>query len=402
MTTLRMLAAMLAATLWGQAAHAHAWLAPTQDVARLERRLGAAPDDVATMQDLSAALLASVRIAPRSSDLARAESLIDRLLVLHAPRADALDAWRLLILHRFDEALRAARRAREAGTDVVLARSSEADALTELGRYDEAEQVVQDLLDQHYGIAALARASHLRRLFGDLPGAMELAVRAIDSSEAGVDRAWLLLDLADLQLAAGAAPRALELALAAVADLPTPALMMQARAQRALGNTQAALALYRVAAMHSPRAEIEVEILRLARLLDDRPLVAQTTALLDGMLRLDALNGGGERRSYVEFDVLANQLEGAETLARDEWRQRPDVYSAAQLAWVLYRRGKLVEAQAYASRALVEHTSDPALEWRAGTVLAANGDSRGQRLVAGALSRQAWLAHDAALSVAGP
>jgi tetratricopeptide (TPR) repeat protein len=364
------------------------------DIAQLEQRLAAHPDQIEPMQDLAAALLAEVRIAPRSEVLSRAEALIDHLLAVHAPRADALDAWRLLIAHRFDQALLAARRAGANGADPLLALISEADALTELGRYDEAEVVVQRLLDQHYGIAALARASHLRRLFGDLPGAIELAEQALRASAAPVDRAWLALDLAELQLCAGAAPRALALATAAVADLSTPALVMQARAQRALGNPRAALALYRVAAMRVPRAETEVEILKLAHGLGDEALVVRTTRLLDGMARLDAQNGGGDGRSFIEFALLENRLAVAEDLARREWRQRPDVYSAAQLAWVLFRAGKRDEAVAYATRAIGVHTVDPLLEWRAGTVLAACGKAPGVALVKAALRRQAWLASD--------
>ncbi len=352
------------------------------------------------MQDLAAALLAEVRIAPRSDVLARAETLIDRLLALHAPRADALDAWRLLIAHRFDEALAAARRAQTAGTDPLLATISEADALTELGRYDEAEVAVQSLLDHHYGIASLARASHLRRLFGDLPGAIELTEKAIGLSVATVDRAWLALDLADLQLSAGAPALALALATSAVADLPAAALAMQGRAQRALGNAPAALALYRAAAARTLRVDTEVEILRLAQALGEQALVASATSLLDGMARLDAQNGGGDRRSFVEFHLIENQLPAAEALARAEWRQRPDVYSAAQLAWVLFRAGKHDEARAYAARAIAEHSVDPPLQWRAGTVLAAMGDARGVALIDAALKPQPWLATDATVLAA--
>ena len=372
------------------------------DIACLEHRLVTHPDDVDTMQQLAAALLAEVRIAPHADMLARADSLVDRLLAVQAPRAAALEAWRLLIAHRFEEALIAARRARQAGGDAVLAISSEADALTELGRYDEAEAAVQTLLDQHYGIAALTRASHLRRLFGDLAGAIELAQHALAVSVAGRDRAWLQLDLAALHLAAGAPTVALALATAALADLPAAALVVQARAQRALGNSRAALALYRAAAARDLRAETLVEILSLARALDEQALVTRTQALLAGMARLAGADGGGDRRSFIEFHLQADELASAEILARAEWRQRPDVYSAAQLAWVLWRAGKRDEAQRYASRASAHHSAEPLLEWRAGTVLAAAGDARGATLVAAALQRQPWLAQDAGLLAARP
>ena len=351
----------------------------------------AVPDRTLAMQDEAATLLAQVRIAPRAADLGRAENLVDRLLAMGAPRAEALNAWRLLIGHRFDEALGAARRARSAANDPLLAAVSEADALAELGRYAEAETTVQYLLDHHYGIAALARASHLRMLFGDLPGAMELAAVAIASSPAGVDRAWLQLDLAELQLVAGTPAATLSLALAAVGDLPAPALSMQARAHAALGNAPAALALYRVAATINLRAETLLEVMRLARALGDHGLARRTAAMLDGMARLDAAGTGSDRRCFAEFYLERGDVITAEALARAEWRQRPDIYGAAQLAWVLYRADKVREAQVYGAYAIRLGTPDPQLQWRAGMVLAANGEARGNTLMAAAVARDARL-----------
>ena len=400
-TLLRASVVLMIATFaqWG-VANAQTSVAPER--LRLEQAVAAHPDQVEAMQALAAALLAQVRVAPRAADLARAETLIDRLLAVQAPRAEALNAWRLLITHRFDEALGAARRARAQGGAPLLAAVSEADALTELGRYDEAETTVQYLLDHHYGIAALARASHLRMVFGDLPGAIELATRALADSQLSVDRAWLQLDLAELQLMAGAPATALTLAVAAVASLPAAALAMQARAQAALGNGPAALALYRVAAARSLRADTLLEIWRLARALGEHALAVRTDAVLDGMARLDAVGAGSDRRSFVEFYLERGKVATAEALARAEWRQRPDIYSAVQLAWVLNRAGKSREAQAYAAYAVREGTPDPQLQWRAGTVLAANGEARGKVLMVAALAHDARLGARAASVAARP
>ena len=380
------IAALLLA-LVGQGAAAREGSSSGQDVAGLEARLAATPADQTLMQDLAHALLADVRAGGSAQQLAHAESLVDRLLAAHAPRADALDAWRLLIAHRFDDALAAARRARAAGDEELLAVASEADALTELGRYDEAEAVVQQLLDRHYGIAALARASHLRFLFGDLDGALELARSALADSRPGIDRAWLQLDLADLELAAGAPELALQLATEAVAELPAPALAMQARAQLVNGDRYAALALYRVATDKVLRADTLLEVWRLARELDERKQANKSGALLAALARLDLASGGRDRRSFVEYQLDNDDLASAEALARAEWQGRPDVYGAAQLAWVLHRAGKHDEARAYAARAVREGTPDPLLQWRAGTVLAAAGEARGEALVAAAHAR---------------
>ena len=375
---------------------------PREDVARLEQRYTAAPDNNAVTKALAGALLAEVRLAPRAETLARAVMLIEQLQARHAAGADALDAWRLLIEHRFAAALVAARRARHADADDLLGLCSEADALTELGRYDEAEDVVQRLLDDHYGIAALSRASHLRFLFGDLSGARTLTEKALALNASATDHAWLLLDLAQLELAGGAASRSLALAQLAVGSLPEASLAAQARALEALGDPRAALALFGVLASRAPRAEMLVEQLRLARALHDSAQAARSARLLTAMAQLDALQGQADNRSHVEFAVLEHRLADATALARDEWRRRPDVVSAAQLAWVLHLDGKTTEASVYARRALAEHTVDPLLMLRAGTVLSAAGDQQARALVSQALRLQPWLAAQSSVLAAQP
>ena len=169
-----------------------------------------------------------------------------------------------------------------------------------------------------------------------------------------------------------------------------------------MGNGPAALALYRVAAARSLRADTLLEIWRLARALGEHALAVRTDAVLDGMARLDAAGAGSDRRSFVEFYLERGKVATAEALARAEWRQRPDIYGAAQLAWVLNRAGTSREAQAYAAYAVREGTPDPQLQWRAGTVLAANGEARGKALMAAALARDARLGAHAASVAARP
>ena len=59
--------------------------------------------------------------------------------------------------------------------DDVLVYGFLVDGYTELGRYADAEKAAQWMLDIRPGnVPALTRASHLRELFGDHEGAVEL------------------------------------------------------------------------------------------------------------------------------------------------------------------------------------------------------------------------------------
>ena len=77
------------------------------------------------------------------------------------------------------------------------------DGYTELGRYAEAEKAAQWMLDLRPGnVPALTRAAHLRELFGDHEGAVELmdtSYRRTADAEVE-DRAWILTQIAHLSL----------------------------------------------------------------------------------------------------------------------------------------------------------------------------------------------------------
>ena len=80
------------------------------------------------------------------------------------------------------------------------------DANIELGRYKEAEEACQWMLDLRPGnIAAFTRAAYLREIFGDIEGAIELMRQAYDRTLPSEveDRAWMLTHLGHLELVAG-------------------------------------------------------------------------------------------------------------------------------------------------------------------------------------------------------
>ena len=82
-----------------------------------------------------------------------------------------------------------------------------ADAQIELGRYDEAGQTIQRLVDLKPALASYARVSYFRELHGDVDGAvaaMRLAVSAGGSPEG---TAYVQTLLGDLELARGRTER---------------------------------------------------------------------------------------------------------------------------------------------------------------------------------------------------
>ncbi len=276
-------------------------------------------------------------------------------------RAWTLLIWVRMIEHRFGDALTAATRAEKLTPNHPRLLMLKSDALLELGRYDEAAATAQQLGDVAAGIPAWTRVAHLRFLFNDLEGAIELMSMAAKAGAAhGEPSAWVWLDLARLQLDAGNLAAAKEAIIAAEHAQPgLPATRSaHARLQFASGNARAALGLYREALTKMPSAEDALSAWRIARQLEDKGLEKHMGALLEGFAKLDLARS---RRALAEYLAERGQFDLALKYARGEYADRPDLYSAATLARVLNRAGKRAEARPFATIALALNTPDPQL-----------------------------------------
>jgi tetratricopeptide (TPR) repeat protein len=209
-------------------------------------------------------------------------------------RAWALLTWVRMIEHRFKDALVTATRAEQWASNDPKLLMLKSDTLIELGRYDEAATLTQQLADAAPGIPAWTRVAHLRFLFNDLDGAIQILTMAARAGAAhGEPSAWVWLDLARLQLDAGNPVAAKDAIAAAERALPgLPATRgAEARLQLAAGNARAALALYRDALNKMPSAEDALAAWRIARQLQDKGLEKHMAALLEGFAKLDLARG---------------------------------------------------------------------------------------------------------------
>ena len=117
-----------------------------------------------------------------------------------------VSAWLLLGRHEFAKALVAATALNKRSPDDITVYGYLADANAELGNYDAAVKAVQWMLNLRPGnVAGLTRAAYLRELHGDLPGALDLMHMAYDATpfQEAEDRAWLLTQIAHLELLSG-------------------------------------------------------------------------------------------------------------------------------------------------------------------------------------------------------
>jgi len=290
----------------------------------------------------------------------------------HSPEALLLRGHTLQSQHRFREAESLAQQLvaqRGLSFDYGLL----GDILVDLGRADEAAHAYQAMLDLKPDPQGYARAAHIRWLKGDLEGSLEVmrmaagAGSALDSESA----AWMHTQLARYLWQAGKdaeASRALRIALGVQTNFP-PALLLRGRMLLAAADNEEAIQLLTLAAQLNSLPEYQwvlSEALRAAH----RENEART-------VEAEILSRGpasDPRTCALFLATRRERLDLAERLARQELKERQDVFTHDALAWALAGRGNLEEARSEARLALAQGTQDARLYFHAAVIASRAGD----------------------------
>jgi tetratricopeptide (TPR) repeat protein len=339
------------------------------DIPALQSAVRRSPEREDLRVSLAAAYLQRVRETGDPSFYSRAEG------VLKTPRsADALATAGELALarHDFSGALALGRRAGAVGAFVRV------DALVELGRYDEAERELQQMVDHKPNLAAYARVSYVRELQGDLAGAasaMRLAVAA--GGPAPENNAYVSALLGELERRrgrTGAARRAFERALASVPHF--------AAAEAGLARLEGKNGVDRLRRVVSrlPLPEYVVA-------LGETELAAGRTAAGRRDLKLVSVEQRLQQAAGVDIDVELAVFEAdhgspkrAVALATRAWAAAPSVRAADALGWALTRSGDPNAGLRWARKALRLGSLDPVWRAHAGlSALAAGQRKEGRR-----------------------
>ncbi len=325
--------------------------------------------------------LACARRARETSDVsyyAQAEAALEKSFKLAPDNLEGqkVRVWVLLGQHEFAKALEKAKALNKRTPDDVLIYGFLVDANIELGNYKQAEEAAQWMLDIRPGnVPGLTRAAYLRELFGDIDGAVEMMNAAYQQTPPHEveDRAWILTQVAHLQLIAGKVDSAEKLLQQALALFP--------RYHYALGN----LATARAAQQKHAEA---LELLR--QRYRGAPHVENLYALAEALERAGGLEEA--KAAYAEFEQKARKEIGwadnanrelifynadhasrpAEALriARVEAARRHDVHTLDAYAWALYVNGQYAEARKQMEAALAVGIRDARMFYHAGAIAA--------------------------------
>lgn len=339
----------------------------------------AAPARVAnerTLRPLMAAASARVsaaRISQRHEDYKIAADAV-RLALAEDPENPAARSMLAITLagtHEFTKALEVARSVAATNPHIVMNHGIITDCLVELGRYDEAIEAAQRMVDLKPCSASLLRVSYLRSLYGDSEGALELLTECADAAASTGDLAWIQLQIGNEQLASGRADRALESYQRANAIHPgiRSVELAIARTLFSLGRI-------------SESSNALQKMIRLGADPDAHVLLAEILQVMG-----DAVESGkhyeiAARLEQAELDAGANEWHhlvdlairrpgrGKEALdlARREAAVRFDIFTYARLARAEFINGNLAAAVNAARKSLRTGSKDPFILATAGEI----------------------------------
>lgn len=311
---------------------------------------------------------------------ARAEAAVNRSLEIASDDFDALRlrATLLLTYHRFQEALEVARRAQALRPDDADVYGAMTDALVELGDYAGAIEAAQKMVNLRPDTAAYSRVSYLRELHGDTEGAIEamrVAAKAADP-RSPESVAWCRVHLGLQLMNAGRpeeAEREFDEALSIFPDYYM-ALAAKARARLAAGNTESALEFYKRAQERVPLPETAIARGDLLARLGRTDEAKREYELAEFIERTGASASTYSRQLALFLADHDMKLDEALTIARGERAARSDIYTCDALAWCLFKKGMLREANEAMNEALRLGTRDARLYYHAGMIADALSD----------------------------
>ncbi len=284
-----------------------------------------------------------------------------------------------LARHEFPAARQSAIAALKINPTSFQARLNAIDASIELGQYAEAEERVQELLEQRVGVASLSRLSYLRQLRGDLTGA-EAAMRSAVASapDGSIDRSVALGYLGEILLERGRelpARRAFE---AAAAINPSSVVSAIGLASLAAGSQDynAAVKILNTLTERVPTPGafgLQADIARAAGKRNDEQAANQ---LVDATVALFKANGAvlDSELAILLADRGKSAAPAALEVAKRAYGERRTIFTADALAWASFQSGKIDDAVKYAKEATSTKPAVAVVRWHAAAIFAAHGD----------------------------
>jgi tetratricopeptide (TPR) repeat protein len=333
----------------------------------------------------------NIRRARQTGDFSlnvKAEEAIDSALAI-APQDPPARKLKLALhatFHRFEEARLMGQALLEEFPNDAFIYGILTDANIELGNYDAAVAAAQKMMDLKPNSSSYARAGHIRSLYGDHKGAVEMMTLAAKTADPMDKEAqsWSLTMLAKEYLKNGNIAKARNVLNESLTILPGYSLAQveKARILAHDGDLEAATGL--LADNGSVPLSPNALVLRgdIATKQGDTKKAAAEYERAEAAIHVD---GDMHRLSLLWADREI-RLDEALEIAEADFATNKDIYAADIYAWCLYKKERFQEAKEVIGLALRLDTMDARIIYHAGMIENAVGNkNEAKRLLALAL-----------------
>jgi tetratricopeptide (TPR) repeat protein len=333
----------------------------------------------------NALALALSRRARETSDVKfylQAEETLQKSFEVSPDNFDGqrIHVWLLLGKHEFAAALDAAKKLNQRMPDDVMLYGFLTDANVELGNYKDAETAAQWMLDLKPGnTPGLTRAAYLRELYGDIEGSLELMNMAYQSTPPNEveDGAWIVTQMAHLNLAIGKIDEAEKLSQQALVMFPgyhyALGNLAKVRIQQKRYNDAVELLKQRYDA--TPHAENLFDLAQALQLAGKADEANLAFAQFEQKSLFETGRGDNSNHELIFYYAdYAKQPGKALEVAQREIARRHDVFTLDSYAWALYANGQYAEARKQIETALAVGVRDAKIFRHAGEIALKSGD----------------------------
>lgn len=348
-------------------------------------KLRADPGNLKAKLELAQAFLQKARETADPTLYGKAELLLDQVSERAEPSPAVLVAQGTLALaqHRFVDARMLGTRALELAPGNEASLGVLVDASNELGRYDEALDLTQQMVDVRPDLASLSRASYARELRGDLPGAILAMTQAITAggSAGGENLAYVQVLLGNLLVTSGDLDQASATYAAAERSFPgfPAARAGQARVLVAQGRYREAGDLLHEVVRVQPLAEHAIAEGDAYRAAGDDEAAEEAYELVGAITDLYRANGVDVDLELALFEADRDPSDRSLAAATRALEDRPSIVAHDVVAWNLHRLGRDDDAAEHVEKALATGSRDPLLRFHAAAVASGRGDRAAAR-----------------------
>ncbi len=359
----------------GELAKAAEWIKTKEKVAELNQKIAKDYNDVKSRLQLAVIYISEARITGEHPYYYPAIlKILDGILSLDAKNFEALvyKASVKMSQHQFAEAKEVAEKARIINPDNAYVYGVLVDANVELGNYEEAVKLSDKMQALKPSLESYSRASYLREIYGDYPGAIEAMKMAVQAGIPGSEPwCWSKKTLGHLYEKTSKWNEAGQQYEDIIITRPSYAFALEgmARVEKMKKNYSRALELLEKAASIMPEFSFTEEMAAVYELQGDQKNASAAYTKTITMLQDDQRSGHSTALEMCKLYTKTGQYELAVEQAMKEYKARPlniDVNQA--LAWALYKNNEREKALVYINTALKTGSKDPELLERAGLI----------------------------------